>query len=192
MKPSRRWTRSCERARPATSGCRTSWPTGWPAPSAGQKHSDSPAWRPSNPATTCCSAKSLAEQEGIAVIPFNPLAGGLLTGKYQPADQPQKGRFSAEVGQNFAEVYRERYWHESGFDTVGRLNEVASDIGEPLAAVSIAWVLANPTITSVILGASNPDQLTDTLAAIDLTLPSDVKATLDDISHEYRFGDAAR
>lgn len=134
----------------------------------------------------------LAEQEGIAVIPFNPLAGGLLTGKYQAADQPVKGRFSAEVGQNFADVYRERYWHERGFDTVERLNEVASGIGKPLAAVSIAWVLANPAITSVILGASHPAQLTDTLAAVDLTLSSDVKATLDDISHEYRFGDAAR
>lgn len=89
-------------------------------------------------------------------------------------------------------MYRERYWHERGFDTVARLNEVAADVGEPLTAVSIAWVLANPAVTSVILGASNPDQLTDTLAAVDLVLPHDVKVTLDDISHEYRFGDAAR
>ncbi|MBJ7336084.1 aldo/keto reductase [Mycolicibacterium sp.] len=134
----------------------------------------------------------LADEEGIAVIPFNPLAGGLLTGKYRAADQPEKGRFSSEVGQKFADVYRERYWHQSAFDTVGRLNEVASDTGEPLAAVSIAWVLANPAITSVILGASKPDQLTDTLAAVDLTLPSELKVALDDISYEYRFGDAAR
>lgn len=134
----------------------------------------------------------LAEEEGVAVIPFNPLAGGLLTGKYRAADRPEKGRFSSEVGPNFADVYRERYWHQTAFDTVGRLNEVASGIGEPLAAVSIAWVLANPAVTSVILGASNPDQLTDTLAAVDLVLPGELKVTLDDISHEYRFGDAAR
>ena len=134
----------------------------------------------------------LADEEGIAVIPFNPLAGGLLTGKYRAADQPIEGRFSAEVGRDFADIYRERYWHEREFDTVGRLKKVASDVGEPLAAVSIAWVLANPAITSVILGASNPDQLTETLAAGNLKLPSELKVTLDNISHEYRFGDAAR
>ena len=89
-------------------------------------------------------------------------------------------------------MYNERYWHKRKFDTVERLKSVASDIGQPLSTLSIAWVLANPAITSAILGASRPDQLTDTLAAVDLTLDTTVKATLDDITHEYRYGDAAR
>jgi aryl-alcohol dehydrogenase-like predicted oxidoreductase len=53
-------------------------------------------------------------------------------------------------------------------------------------------VLANPTVTSAILGASRPDQLTDTLAAADLDLPDDAKVALDDLTQEYRWGDAAR
>jgi 1-deoxyxylulose-5-phosphate synthase len=134
----------------------------------------------------------LAGEEGIAVLPFNPLAGGLLSGKYTHDVAPTEGRFSTQVGAQFADMYNDRYWHQRKFDTVERLKSVASDIGEPLSTLSIAWVLANPAITSAILGASRPDQLTDTLAAVDLTLDTTVKATLDDITHEYRYGDAAR
>src|SRR2546428_7509843 len=55
----------------------------------------------------------LAQEEGLAVIPFNPLAGGLLTGRYRRDDEPDKGRFSAELGQ-FGASYRARYWRERG------------------------------------------------------------------------------
>jgi 1-deoxyxylulose-5-phosphate synthase len=58
--------------------------------------------------------------------------------------------------------------------------------------LSIAWMLANPAITSAILGASRIDQLTDTLAAVDLKIDGDTKARLDDITIEYRRGDAGR
>ncbi|MDT5237196.1 MAG: hypothetical protein QOF47_3183 [Mycobacterium sp.] len=134
----------------------------------------------------------LAAETGIAVIPFNPLAGGLLSGKYGRDDQPTEGRFSAQVGQQFADLYNERYWHARAFDTVGGVAKIASELGTSLATLSIAWVLANPTITSAILGASHPDQLLDTVAAVDLDLPEDAKVALDDITHEYRWGDAAR
>jgi 1-deoxyxylulose-5-phosphate synthase len=134
----------------------------------------------------------LAHEEGIAVIPFNPLAGGLLSGKYQHHDQPSEGRFSAQVGQQFADLYRERYWHQRQFETIESMKTVASEIGEPLSKVSIAWVLANPTITSAILGATRPEQLKDTLGAADLELPTALKVKLDELTHEYRSGDAAR
>jgi aryl-alcohol dehydrogenase-like predicted oxidoreductase len=133
----------------------------------------------------------LAGEEGIAVIPFNPLAGGLLSGKYRHDMAPTGGRFSTQVGAQFADMYNERYWHNREFDTIERLKSVATEVGQPLSTVSIAWVLANPAITSAILGASRPEQLTDTLAAVNLELDTDVKAALDDITHEYRYGDAA-
>jgi aryl-alcohol dehydrogenase-like predicted oxidoreductase len=132
----------------------------------------------------------LADEEGLAVIPFNPLAGGLLTGKYRHDEKPTQGRFSAEVGR-FGALYQARYWHKREFDTIEELREISSDLGVPLAKLSIAWVLANPTITSAILGASRPDQLTDTLAAVDLKIDSALKTKLDEITHEYRWGDAA-
>ena len=134
----------------------------------------------------------LAAETGMAVIPFNPLAGGLLSGKYGRDDQPTEGRFSAQVGQQFADLYNERYWHTKAFDTIDRLAKIASELATSLATLSVAWVLASPAITSAILGASRPAQLTDTLAAADLDLPDDAKVALDDLTHEYRWGDAAR
>jgi aryl-alcohol dehydrogenase-like predicted oxidoreductase len=56
----------------------------------------------------------------------------------------------------------------------------------------VAWVLANPLITSAIIGASRPDQLVDTLASVDLKLDAELKARLDNATIEYRWGDAAR
>jgi 1-deoxyxylulose-5-phosphate synthase len=133
----------------------------------------------------------LAQEEGLAVIPFNPLAGGLLTGRYTKTDAPDKGRFSSEMGQ-FGEMYKARYWREREFDTVEQLQVVSKETGEPLPKLGIAWVMANPAITSVILGASRSEQLKDTLAAASCALTPELKAKLDDLTIEYRRGDAGR
>jgi aryl-alcohol dehydrogenase-like predicted oxidoreductase len=133
----------------------------------------------------------LAREDGIAVIPYNPLAGGLLSGRYKRSDTPEKGRFSAELGR-FGKLYHARYWHEREFETVGKIQEIAEQQGAPMATVSVAWILANPAITSVILGASRIEQLTDTLAAADYKLDGAVKAQLDEASIEYRRGDAGK
>ena len=89
-------------------------------------------------------------------------------------------------------LYQARYWHEREFETVGKIQEIAEQQGTPMATLSVAWILANPAITSVILGASHIDQLTDTLAAADYQFDSVVKAQLDDVSIEYRRGDAGK
>jgi aryl-alcohol dehydrogenase-like predicted oxidoreductase len=133
----------------------------------------------------------LAQEDGIAVIPFNPLAGGLLSGRYQHSDTPEQGRFSAELG-GFAKLYHARYWHAREFETVGKIREIAELQATPMATLSVAWILANPAITSVILGASRIEQLTDTLAAADYKLDHAVKAKLDDASIAYRTGDAGK
>jgi aryl-alcohol dehydrogenase-like predicted oxidoreductase len=133
----------------------------------------------------------LAQEEKLAVIPFNPLAGGLLSGRYRQDDTPDKGRFSAEVGQ-FGAMYQARYWHQREFETIGKLREIAGETGEALPKLAVAWTMANPAITSVILGASRTEQLTDTLAAADYSLAPELKAKLDDLSAEYRRGDAVR
>jgi aryl-alcohol dehydrogenase-like predicted oxidoreductase len=133
----------------------------------------------------------LATDEHLAVIPYNPLAGGLLTGKHRHDAAPAEGRFTATVGKAGA-MYQQRYWHEREFETIEKLKQIAAETGESLTKTSVAWVLANPAVTSAIIGASRPDQLTDTLAAIDLTLDAGLKAKLDDATLEYRWGDAAR
>lgn len=131
----------------------------------------------------------LCAEEGIGVISYNPLAGGLLTGKHKGDAPPPDGRFT--LG-NAAQIYQNRYWHEREFATIRALDQTARDAGLSPTTASVAWVLANPVITSAILGASRPEQLTDTLKAADVSLSDELKAQLDALSAEYRMGDAAR
>jgi aryl-alcohol dehydrogenase-like predicted oxidoreductase len=131
----------------------------------------------------------LAREEQLAVIPYNPLAGGLLTGKHRRDASPPEGRFT--VG-NAGKMYQERYWNEREFSTIEALRKTVDEAGTSLTATSVAWVLAHPAVTSVIIGASRPEQLTDTLAAADIALDSSLKAKLDELTVEYRWGDAAR
>jgi 1-deoxyxylulose-5-phosphate synthase len=132
----------------------------------------------------------LALDEGIGVIPYNPLAGGLLTGKHRPGTAPTPGtRFTLGLA---AERYQERYWNERAFATVETLQRVAAQAGVSLTTLSIAWTLANPAITAPLLGASRPEQLDDSLAAATYRLDPALKQKLDDLTAEYRRGDAPR
>jgi 1-deoxyxylulose-5-phosphate synthase len=131
----------------------------------------------------------LAAEERIGVIPYNPLAGGLLTGKHELKNDPTPNtRFSGAA----AERYRERYWHEREFATVEALRNVVKEAGLSLTTAAVAWVLANPTITSAILGASKPEQLADTLLASERALDPQLKSRLDALSVDYRRGDSVR
>lgn len=131
----------------------------------------------------------LCAEEGIGVIPYNPLAGGLLTGKHERGAPREGTRFT--LGRAGA-MYQDRYWHDREFDAVDELSKVADDAGRSLTALAVGWVLANPAVTSAIIGASRPDQLDDTLASTEHRLDADLKARLDDMTAEWRLGDAAR
>lgn len=132
----------------------------------------------------------LAAEDGLGVISYNPLAGGLLTGKHKLNAGPTPGtRFTLGTA---AERYQERYWHEREFATVEALRAATSGAGISLTTAAVAWVLANPVISSAIIGASRPEQLVDTLAAAELRLDDRLKRQLDELSAEYRRGDAVR
>jgi aryl-alcohol dehydrogenase-like predicted oxidoreductase len=132
----------------------------------------------------------LCEEEGIAVIPYNPLAGGMLTGKHDRASgPPEGGRF--QLG-NAGARYQERYWHDREFDTVDALKSLSNEAGMSMATMAVSWVLSNPAITAPIIGASRPEQLADSLAATEKPLPAELKARLDEMTHEWRAVDAER
>ena len=78
------------------------------------------------------------------------------------------------------------------FDTVDTLGGIASDAGLALTTMAVAWVLRNPAVTSAIVGASRPEQLDDTIAAADVVLDDDLVQRLDEVTAEYRRGDAPR
>ena len=132
----------------------------------------------------------LCEEEGLAVIPYNPLAGGLLTGKHRRATPPPEGsRFTLGTA---GKMYTERYWKEREFDTVEALAALAKEDGIAPATLAVAWVLSNPAVTAPIVGASKPEQLAASVAAADCKLDPKRKEQLDRLTHEYRMGDAAR
>lgn len=132
----------------------------------------------------------LAEEEGLAVIPYNPLAGGLLTGKHRTGSVPTAGiRFTLGSA---AGRYQDRYWNPQAFHTVEQLGPLAAEAGLPLATLAVAWVLANPAITAPLLGASSAGQLDDSLAAAEVVLDPALKQRLDTLTETYRRGDAAR
>jgi aryl-alcohol dehydrogenase (NADP+) len=132
----------------------------------------------------------LCREEGIGVIPYNPLAGGFLSGKHRRESGPTPGtRFT--LGRAAAR-YQDRYWHEREFDTIEALRPLAAEAGMSLTRLAVAWVLAEPAITSPIVGASRPDQLDDVLAAAEKPLDAGLKARLDEITGEYLWGDDPR
>jgi aryl-alcohol dehydrogenase-like predicted oxidoreductase len=132
----------------------------------------------------------LAKEQGIGVIPYNPLAGGLLTGKHRQKSGPTPGtRFTLGTA---AERYQDRYWHDRQFASVEALQKLVSERGLSLTSVAVAWVLANPAVTAPIIGASRPDQLADTLKATELKLDSELLGKLNELTLEYRRGDAER
>jgi aryl-alcohol dehydrogenase-like predicted oxidoreductase len=119
----------------------------------------------------------LCRAEGIGVIVYNPLAGGLLTGKHAAEAPPAPGtRFTMGAS---GELYRERYWHAAQFEAVATLKDYCRGRGWDLATASVAWVLHQPGITAAIVGASRPEQLDATLAAPELTFDDEARAVFD-------------
>jgi len=129
------------------------------------------------------------DEEDIAVVPYNPLAGGMLTGKHGSGAPTEGTRFTLGKSQ---ELYRERYWHDRMFESVEEIRSVAEDAGTPMTTLALQWVLANPAITAPIVGASRPEQLEASVAAVGSPLEAEIKARLDDITAEYRQGDHDR
>jgi aryl-alcohol dehydrogenase (NADP+) len=120
----------------------------------------------------------LCRAEGVGVIVYNPLAGGFLSGKYRKGDDPQEGtRFMLGTA---ARVYQRRYWDDAQFDAVEMLRQIADGRGVSLAALSIAWVLAQQGVTSAIVGASSPDQLSAALEAAQLEWDAGLQKACDE------------
>ena len=132
----------------------------------------------------------LCEHDNIAVIPYNPLAGGFLTGKHKAVDElTAGGRF--EHGSQ-AERYRQRYWADDKFSVVDEMKPLAQAAGISMAEMAVGWMLANPVVTSPIVGASKPEQLADALAAAATPIDGDLKSQLDTLTDHYRSVDMDR
>lgn len=125
------------------------------------------------------------QRYGIGVIPWSPLAGGLLTGRYRKGQEPPEGsRLARGFGAQF-ENERQRRVHEQRLDAVEELLSVASDAGVSLTHLAHAFVLEHPAVTSAIIGPRTMEQLDDALAGAEVRLD---EATLDAIDKVVRPG----
>jgi len=117
--------------------------------------------------------KKVCEKYGIGVIPYSPLAGGFLTGKYERNQMSQSQR---------ADSIKSRYDNEAGWKALNAVRNVAHETDSTPTAVALAWLLAQPVITAPIIGANSPEQLQASLAALDLKLSESHVSHLNDAS----------
>lgn len=114
----------------------------------------------------------MLRSEGLGLLVWSPLAGGFLSGKYSRGGEGGDGRRTA--GFDFPPVERDR-----GYAVIDALRPIAEAHGVSVARVALAWLLHQPVVTSVIIGAKRPDQLADNLGATGVRLSAEELATLD-------------
>jgi aryl-alcohol dehydrogenase-like predicted oxidoreductase len=135
----------------------------------------------------------LCEAEGLGILPWGPLGGGFLSGKYSPGNRPEQGRISTHP--DHTEESWERRNTEKNWNILEVVNQVAQEQNATYAQIALAWLRHQPMVTSVILGARTYEQLEDNLGAATITLSNEQLKALDEVSqpeelYPYRMIDA--
>lgn len=126
----------------------------------------------------------LCREEGVGVCSFSPMAAGLLSGKYAKDEAPIEGaRYS--LG-HMGYTYNKPYWNDLNFAAIDRLKSIADGAGVNLSRFALAWVLANPAVTSIVNGATSIAQLEENIAATEVRLGADALAACDDVWRTLR------
>jgi aryl-alcohol dehydrogenase-like predicted oxidoreductase len=133
----------------------------------------------------------MAQELGLAITPWSPLAGGFLTGKYQRQENGGQGEGRLEITKAVANASFQRF-NERNWSVLDVLLDVAQKINRPPAQVALNWAANQPGVTSTIIGASKLTQLEENLRLADFEIPEDLRKRLDEVStiepiHPYRF-----
>lgn len=115
------------------------------------------------------------EKYGVGVVPYSPLARGVLSGKYLIGEKPPKESRAARKDRRIGQTEL----RDESFDVAQKLKPLAEAHGKTLTQFALAWVLANPTITSVIVGPRTMEQLVDNLECLDFTITEDDEMAVD-------------
>jgi aryl-alcohol dehydrogenase-like predicted oxidoreductase len=119
-----------------------------------------------------------ATTKDLATIVYNPLGGGLLTGRHSFTESPTEGRFGSSA---LSAMYKDRYWNAETFAVIDALSSVAAGAGVSLPELALRWLLSKPVVSSVLLGGSKPHQLEANITAAQAgPLPDDVVAVCDE------------
>lgn len=121
--------------------------------------------------------------QGVGIIPYFPLAGGILSGKYKAAEAAPAGS-RAVTDPNFNRFL------DAGRITLGQqVSKLAAEQGTTPSAISLAWLMGRPAVSTVIVGATRVEQLEDNMKSVSLELAAEVSKSLNDISDPYRRGE---
>jgi aryl-alcohol dehydrogenase-like predicted oxidoreductase len=120
----------------------------------------------------------LALSEQLGVIPYSPLGGGLLTGKYGPERKPEQGRLLEN------KMYVKRYGEPGYYEMAEAFAAHARERGVHPASLAVAWVMSHPAVTAPIIGARNVSQLEASLAALDIPLTPEWRVEISALSVE--------
>ncbi len=120
----------------------------------------------------------LALAEQLGVIPYSPLGGGLLSGKYSSKEKPQQGRLVEN------KMYQRRYGEAVYYEVAERFTAYAKERGVAPASLAVAWVMTHPAVTAAIIGARDVRQLEASIAALDLELTPEWRAEISALSVE--------
>ncbi len=130
----------------------------------------------------------VCRREQVSLLPYSPIAGGVLSGKYQDGARPAGARFTRYgEGNPRSQAMSRRFVNDRTLASVSRFLGIARDAGMAVATLATAWTLAHDFVGATLIGATTPEQLTDTLAAADVTLPPDVLQACNAVSKEIPY-----
>ena len=130
----------------------------------------------------------VCRREQVSLLPYSPLAGGVLSGKYQDGARPAGARFSFYAeGNPRMQAMSRRFVNEQTLASTARFTTIAKEAHLSVATLSIAWSLTHDFVGSTIIGATRVEQLTDTLAAADVSLSDDVRRACDQVSKAIKY-----
>jgi aryl-alcohol dehydrogenase-like predicted oxidoreductase len=130
----------------------------------------------------------VCRQEQVSLIPYSPLAGGVLSGKYNDGALPEGARFTFYLtGEERQRKMAARFVNERAIESTRRFQDIAADAGISVVTLAIAWSKQHNFVASTIVGATAAAQMPDILAAADVTLEPDILARIDQVSREIRY-----
>jgi aryl-alcohol dehydrogenase-like predicted oxidoreductase len=130
----------------------------------------------------------VCRKEGVSLIPYSPLAGGVLSGKYQNGARPEGARFSNYLNIGGRQgVMAKRFVNDKSLASTERFAAIAAEAGISLVTLATAWSKQHDFVASTIVGATHVDQVADILAAADLTLDAEVMKKVDGVTKEILY-----
>ncbi|MXO64013.1 aldo/keto reductase [Qipengyuania oceanensis] len=130
----------------------------------------------------------VCRMEGVSLIPYSPIAGGVLSGKYNDGGRPEGARFTRYLGMEGRQAAMgRRFVNDRSLESTKRFAEIAQEAGLDPVTMAVAWSKQHDFVASTIVGVSSFDQLDPIFAAADLELDADTMKAIDKVSREIRY-----